>query len=317
MRPRAPDGSGTSEAAAAGVEHWRRLPFLRSAPCHFNRSFLAQRVIAVVAHPDDETIGCGALLYRTSAVPVVLVTDGAPLNLADAMRLGFSTAQAYAQARRAELRQALKIAEIPENRLITLGFRDQEIAQNIVPLAHKLAEIFLTHNSSTVLTHAYEGGHPDHDATVLAVHLAVELLSRQDHPVAVFEMPFYRLGDDGLVHQSFTADGGDGISIALNPDEQALKARMMQSFASQKGILAPFKFDAERFREPAPERFSRLPNGGRLYYEKRDWGMTGTRWLSLAEEAIEAVTRACPYLAALAAASMKLAEPLPIIRIQP
>lgn len=295
MRSRAPDsaGDGTREAPVAnGVEHWRRLPFLRFAPCHFNRSFLARRVIVVVAHPNDETIACGALLCRTSAVPVVLVTDGAPLEPADAMRLGASSAQAHAETRRAELRRALQIAGIRDDRLIALGFRDREVAQEIVPLAHKLAEIFRLHNSSTVLTHAYEGGHPDHDATALAVHLAGDLLAREDHPVAVFEMPFCRLGEDGPLHQSFTSGDGDGIGIALNPDEQALKARMMQCFASRKGVLAPYKLDAERFRQPAPERFSQLPNGGRLYYEKRDRGMTGTRWLSLAEEAIAAVTPA-------------------------
>ena len=293
MRSRAPDsaGAGTREAPAAnGVEHWRRLPFLRFAPCHFNRSFLARRVVIVVAHPNDETIACGALLSRTSAVPVVLVTAGTPLEPADAMRLGAFSAEAYAQTRRAETRQALKIAGTRDDRLIALGFRDREVARQIVPLAHKLAEIFLRHNSSTVLTHAYEGGHPDHDATALAVHLAGELLARKNHPVAVFEMPFYRLGEDGPLHQSFTAGDGDGIGIALNPDEQALKARMMQCFATRKSILAPYKLDAERFRPSALTRFSQLPNEGRLYYETRDWGITGAQWLSLAEEALAAVT---------------------------
>jgi LmbE family N-acetylglucosaminyl deacetylase len=292
MRTRGPDsaGAGTREdPAAQGVEHWRRLPFLRFAPCHFNRSFLARRVIVVVAHPHDETIACGALLSRTSAVPVVLVTAGAPLEPADAMRLGTFSAQAYAETRRAEMRQALQIAGIRDDRLIALGFRDREVAQEIIPLAHKLAEIFLLHNSSTVLTHAYEGGHPDHDATALAAHLAGALLAGKGHSVAVFEMPFYRLGEDGPVHQSFTTGGGDGIGIALNPDEQARKARMMQCFATRKSILAPYKLDAERFRPSGLTRFLQLPNEGRLYYETRDWGMTGARWLSLAEEAIAAV----------------------------
>jgi LmbE family N-acetylglucosaminyl deacetylase len=292
MRPRVPDSAdaGTREAPAAqGVEHWRRLPFLRFAPCHFNRSFLARRVIVVVAHPNDETIACGALLSRTSAVPVVLVTAGAPLEAADAMKLGAFNAQTHAETRRAEMRQALQIAGIRDDRLIALGFRDREVAQEVVPLAHKLAEIFLLHNSSTVLTHAYEGGHPDHDATALAVHLAGELLAGKNHPVTVFEMPFYRLGEDGPLHQSFTAGDGDGIEIALNPEEQALKERMIQCFATRKSILARYKLDAERFRTSALTRFSQLPNEGRLYYEARDLGMTGARWLSLAEEAIAAV----------------------------
>ncbi len=36
------------------------------------------RVLVFVAHPDDETIGCGTLLQRAAAALVVFAVDGAP-----------------------------------------------------------------------------------------------------------------------------------------------------------------------------------------------------------------------------------------------
>ncbi len=39
---------------------------------------IAERVMIVVAHPDDETIGLGAQLRRFEDALLVHVTDGAP-----------------------------------------------------------------------------------------------------------------------------------------------------------------------------------------------------------------------------------------------
>jgi LmbE family N-acetylglucosaminyl deacetylase len=272
------------------VERWRRLPFLRYAPCHFSRGFLAQDLTVVVAHPDDETVGCGALLSRLSAVPVILVTDGAPRNLADARRLGFPDADSYARARLDEWRAALDIAAIPQNRLTVFGFPDQEAAANLVPLARQLADTFRRQRSHIIVTHAYEGGHPDHDAVAFAVHLAARLLEAVRHKLFIFEMPLYRLGDDGPVYQSFCPDIAPDIAIPLSPEEQDRKRRMVASFATQEAVLKLFSVDVERFRAAPAYRFPVLPNMGRLLYEQHDWGMTGERWQRLASAALEEVS---------------------------
>jgi LmbE family N-acetylglucosaminyl deacetylase len=271
------------------VERWRSLPFLRYAPCHFSRGFLAQEVAVAVAHPGDETIGCGALLSRMSAVPVIVAADGPEADGQQALALGFPNAESYASARRAEWSAALDIAAIPENRRMCLGFAAQRAAEHLPDLARQFADTFRERKSHIVLTHAFEGGHPDHDAVAMAVHLAARILERASHTLFIFEMPFYRLGESGPVYQSFSHEAVPEIVIAVSPEEQKRKRGMMESFVSQRQALAPFDVSVERFRAAPAHRFARLPNDGQVYYEQQGGGMSGDRWRTLAASALEEI----------------------------
>ena len=243
------------------------------------------RVAVVVAHPDDETIGCGCLLRRLADSIVIHVTDGAPRNLLDAQALGFSTAEGYAAARRSELEGALSLVGVGPERLHLLGWADQAASLHLVEIAHVLS--FHLAGFEVVITHAYEGGHPDHDATAFAVHGAVGLIrSRRDRPT-IIEMPLYRAGPDGWAAQSFVPDTyNQEVVVDLSQGERDLKRRMFDAFASQRHVLVRFSAETERFRAAPSYDFLQLPNGGDLHYERMGWGMTGARWLELSRAAL-------------------------------
>ncbi len=99
------------------------------------------RWLVVVAHPDDEVLGCGALLSRLADVEVVHVTDGAPRDGDDARRHGFDTPADYAAARWREARAALDLAGVPEARHHGFGVADQGAAHRLSDIARRLAPI--------------------------------------------------------------------------------------------------------------------------------------------------------------------------------
>ena len=244
-----------------------------------------KRVLVVVAHPDDEVLGCGALLSRLDEVTVAHVTDGAPRDGADARRHGFPEAAAYAEARWCEAEAALALAGVPKSRHIGFGIADQDAAFNLAPLARRLA--FLVSSADVVLTHAFEGGHPDHEAVAFAVHAAARLVAAQGSRPAVVEMPFYHAGPSGWARQRFLPhrDAGPEAVLVLSDEEQRLKRRMVEAHRTQASVLAGFGLDVERFRFAPNYDFAVLPNEGQLLYERHDWKLTGERWTTLVAQA--------------------------------
>jgi LmbE family N-acetylglucosaminyl deacetylase len=245
---------------------------------------IAARTVIVFAHPDDETLACGALLPRLRDVTIVHVTDGAPRSGEDARRFGFSGVSEYAAARAAELRAAMRIAGVGEDRLLSLDVPDQGTPLALADVARRLLPLLT--GAEFVITHSYEGGHPDHEAVCWAVHAACRLLAREVSPPAIVDVPLYRLGPDGgWLHQDFGEGGPEIAVLRLTDQERDLKARMLAAHASQAGTLGPFGVADEPYRAAPAYDFSVLPHGGALLYERENWGLTGARWLELAADA--------------------------------
>lgn len=251
------------------------------------------RLLVVVAHPDDATVGAGGLLALAAAggpldVHVLHVTDGAPRAGDDAAVAGCADWREYAGRRRAELARAMAVAGFPPERVQGFGHADQCAALHMAELTDRMRRKFLRCAPDVVLTHAYEGGHPDHDAVAFAVHNARELLVRQGRRApTVVEMPFHHADGGQPVHQRFLpAEGTIERAVPLSPEQASTKRRMLDAFATQAGTLAAVDAATERFRRSRPPAFARPPHDGRLLYEDWGLGLTGERWRLLADEAL-------------------------------
>jgi LmbE family N-acetylglucosaminyl deacetylase len=246
--------------------------------------------LLIVAHPDDESIGAGARLAELGEAWVTYVTDGSPRNPEVARRHGFDTRQAYAEQRRREAQAALAIAGIREERIDCLNVMDGEASLRLVELCLRIADLIDRLRPNVIVTHPYEGGHTDHDATAFAVHLACGVLRREGvKPPAVFEMTSYNAVTGERVVQEFLPHRRadlDRRQLRLGVGQREMKERMYACFETQQGVLRGFDTSVEKFR-PAPRYvFTRPPHAGVLNYERYGDPDLGRRFREGAEEAL-------------------------------
>lgn len=248
------------------------------------------RVLLIAAHPDDETVGAGALLSRLSAtgarLAVVHATDGAPADMTDAAAHGFQTRDLYAAAREEELRSALAHLSNAVERF-PLGFVDKSLAFRLAELTDALAGVLRAFHPSVVLSHPYEGGHPDHDSVALAATLALSR-ARLVQPPRHLEFTSYHLWNGTLRSGSFLQDDEPATMLDADEDAGQLKQRMLRCFVSQRETLGHLDTGAcERFRRARRYDFRRPPHEPPLLYDLYHWGITSDQWLARASALLD------------------------------
>jgi N-acetylglucosamine malate deacetylase 2 len=246
------------------------------------------RCSVIVAHPADEVVGAGCLISKLVDVTVLHVTDGAPHDMQDAKAAGFDERADYARARKEECLAALAIASVPQDRVVDLEIIDQRASACLADLTKKITRFLQQSAADIVLTHAYEGGHPDHDATAFATHAAVRLLRQNGFkPPVLFEMGLHPSEDfKAKVPDFLSGTERESTTLLLDDRAKELKQRMFACFETQRESLDASPIGPEKFRQPLAYDFNAPPHDGKLHYEKFEWAPTSDEWQSLAAAAL-------------------------------
>ena len=233
-------------------------------------------VALVVAHPDDETLWAGAALHRLRDLTLVLLTDGAPEDMGDARRLGFKMREAYAGARSAELAGALAALDA-RPKLIRCEVRDQDAVRHLPAIIDRLRGDLA--GAELVITHPYDGGHPDHDAAALAVARAAA--------VPVVEFACYTLVDGARAFGRFIPDPAcPEQACALTAADRARVDAALAAYGTQAHVFGGWRPEAERWRAAPRYDFSRPAPGEGALYDGFRWALTSARWRAIAAEAL-------------------------------
>jgi LmbE family N-acetylglucosaminyl deacetylase len=289
---------------------------------------LTGRVLVLVAHADDESVGYGALLQKMREAVVVIATDGAPRDPYFWERFG--SREAYAGVRRDEARKSMELAGVGE--LVLLAeedsrLEDQRLFLNLGAAYSRLRELVERARPQAIATLAYEGGHPDHDSCSL---LGARLGERFGLPV--WEAPLYSREYEGSEIQleadrgramnphirQLQADAGQGgtdvghagevdsgsagvmrlqrfvcetdeeYEVEIAPGELERKRKMCAVYVSQGDFLRTFDARREVVRPQVKYEYARAPHDGPVNYEQWQWWMTAQEVSAKFKEFLEA-----------------------------
>ncbi|MCC6265338.1 MAG: PIG-L family deacetylase [Bryobacterales bacterium] len=234
------------------------------------------KVILIVAHPGEETLGCGRLLLREPENLLILhIADGITRDERALRRSGAKSAGDFVRLRRDELIAAMGVFGIAEHQLLSGGIAEREVVQNLPRAIETILQILRAVRPAEVHTHPFEGGHPDADAVCLAVHRAVETLAELDEvrPI-IYEFTGYH-AREGLFRSAgfLSAYPMTQISV-LDEDERERKEKALRHFRSQYDLYVRFAIREERWRRAERYDFGSRPHEGDLYYELSRSGFT-------------------------------------------
>ena len=188
-----------------------------------------RRLLAVFAHPDDETYGVAGLLARLGADPdaaaaCLCLTRGEASSMGPARGL---TPTAVGALRTERMHRVAAITQLAELRVG--DFPDGGLAkQPVRDVAAVIAKMIESFCPQVLVTHCARGvnGHPDHIATHWAVRRAVE-----DRPELRLAMVAYRTAACEAIrpHLLFpTADDEIDVTIRLSANEIRAKEQCLR-----------------------------------------------------------------------------------------
>jgi LmbE family N-acetylglucosaminyl deacetylase len=233
--------------------------------------------IVVAAHPEDETIGLGATMASSEKLTVLYLTTVCPGDHVWRAPL-IAPADELCSDPHEELRCAMKLAGVDPQRVRSLRIGEAAATETLVSLTRSMIDEIQRIAPPVVITHAYEGGHPDHDAVAFIVHAAAAMLEREGNRVPVVaEMTSWHARDGELVTYEFLPSRMPVYTRVLTASEKELKRAMIECYVTRREVLAAFPLQVERVRLAPAYAFTEAPHTGTLWYELRGW-MQAAEW---------------------------------------
>jgi LmbE family N-acetylglucosaminyl deacetylase len=205
-------------------------------------------IIVLAPHPDDETLGCGALIMRTlgngGRVSIVVATDGAESHAGqdvDRAKL--------IELRHRELLEAGARLGLVESDVVVLGFGDGTLNEHLDKLTSDLAEVVAGQPAAAVFVTCAEESNPDHAALATAAATAVH--RSRGTAAMLWEYPIW-LWSDWPISRRFRIAGLRRLlslwfraavsTVAVTP-YAAEKAHAVRAYRSQLGEAVPAAAD--------------------------------------------------------------------------
>jgi LmbE family N-acetylglucosaminyl deacetylase len=220
-----------------------------------------RRILILIPHPDDETVGAAAAIARArargAAVAGIYLTTGVPD--VDVAWIRDSKAHAARVARRrAEGRAAAE--QLGLEPLMFLDHPTRTLRLHLGEARTTVEAALTDWNADTLWVPAFEGGHQDHDSAN-----ALASLFRNRLPV----WEFAEYGKAGL--QTFPAANGTEHPLPLTPEEMAEKCRLLALYVSERKNLRGMGVERECFRPLPVHDYTRAPHAGTPHYARFRW----------------------------------------------
>ena len=236
----------------------------------------------VFAHQDDEVAAASRIRYELeqgSAVYCVFLTDGAARGASPSVR-------------NAESLTVLTRLGVDRERIHFIqGIPDGSLVHHLEMALSSLEEVMREHTVTTVYGLAWEGGHQDHDASLLVA--AAFALRRT---AACWELPLYRGTLGGRLFRVFsprdrqswqrrTIGFRDGLRFAMLPRHYRSQRRSWSGLFPETFLrLGLLRHELMRRLDVA--RLHTRPHAGPLLYEQR-FGFPHERFADAARPFIE------------------------------
>lgn len=226
----------------------------------------------LLAHQDDDvflTCRILAALRANDEVACIYLTDGGPLS----------------ELRNRESHAVLTGLGVAPNRIYCLGtaakIPDGTLYEHL-EAAHRALHQALDQlpAPSTVMTHAWEGGHQDHDC----VHaLTVVAAAVRGWSKGAYQVPFYRAisgSKFGFIQRAPLAENGPVTWIKRSWHDELITIGSTFRYKSQwktfvqhtpAMILRRLQTNADPLQPLSLRRIGERPHLGQLYYERKGW----------------------------------------------